>query len=353
MVAPQQEVGEGAPGRRAPACPAPAPACRCSWSSPMRAARPRAAPGAARSRRPARPAGRAACRRPSAPAPGRRRSAGRSRSIMPGSGLRQSQASSGVCGQKNTASMRPPCAASSWFICACTALTAAMSNMPRPMPDWLVATTTCQPAWLQPRHRLQRAGHGTHSSGDLTWSSRYSLRMPSRPRMTSLSGSVAWRRPQRWRGSGRPARGQVGDAVHRRMQLRQQRQAVGAQRRVLGIDHHAVEEGVDRRLQRGQRLQRARCSRRARRRRRPPARPPPARRAAPPRRARPAARRRTAAGTAPSALLQDVADALVGRGQRRPPRAARRRRAPPPAARGSSAQRSGRSASTASTSCAL
>ena len=40
------------------------------------------------------------------------------------------------------------------------------------------------------------------------------------------------------------------------MQAAQQGQAVGAQRRVLGVDHHVVEEGVDRRTQAGQGLQR-------------------------------------------------------------------------------------------------
>ena len=40
------------------------------------------------------------------------------------------------------------------------------------------------------------------------------------------------------------------------MQLREQRQPVGTQRRVVGIDHHLVEERIDRRLQRGQGLQR-------------------------------------------------------------------------------------------------
>mmetsp|Transcript_53307 Transcript_53307/g.125306 ORF Transcript_53307/g.125306 Transcript_53307/m.125306 type:complete len:392 (+) Transcript_53307:3874-5049(+) len=50
--------------------------------------------------------------------------------------------------------------------------------------------------------------------------------------------------------------GQVGDPVHRRMQPAEQCQPVGPQRRVFGIDHHAVEEGVDRGLERGQGLQR-------------------------------------------------------------------------------------------------
>ena len=109
---------------------------------------------------------------------------------------------------------------------------------------------------------------------------------------------------------------QVGDAVHRAVQPGQQREPIGAQRRILGVDHHVVEEGVDR-----------------------------------PRAARPALQRRgvvAARRSAPGAsgatscsapcsaissrsfssdastarrlrafgLLQDVADALVGRGER-------------------------------------
>jgi len=61
---------------------------------------------------------------------------------MPGFGLRQSHWSSAVCGQKNTASMRAPTAAAARCIFRCIALSVAMSNSPRPMPDWLVATTT-------------------------------------------------------------------------------------------------------------------------------------------------------------------------------------------------------------------
>jgi hypothetical protein len=47
----------------------------------------------------------------------------------------------------------------------CTALTAAMSIMPRPMPDWLVATTACQPAWFSRATASSAPGIGTHSSG--------------------------------------------------------------------------------------------------------------------------------------------------------------------------------------------
>ena len=48
---------------------------------------------------------------------------------------------------------------------ACMALTAAMSNSPRPMPDWLVATTVCQPAWLSARSRSSAPGTGTIRRG--------------------------------------------------------------------------------------------------------------------------------------------------------------------------------------------
>ena len=49
--------------------------------------------------------------------------------------------------------------------------------------------------------------------------------------------------------------GEVGDAVHRLVQRLQQPQAVGLERRVVGVDHDAVEESVHRRAQRSQRLQ--------------------------------------------------------------------------------------------------
>ena len=98
------------PGRRAPGVPG-----TCSRSAPLRGVERAPLAGAHQVRLAAgglrRPAGRAACRRPSAR---RRRSTPKRSPICsnrPGQGLRQSQPSSGVCGQKNTASMRPPCAA--------------------------------------------------------------------------------------------------------------------------------------------------------------------------------------------------------------------------------------------------
>ena len=42
-----------------------------------------------------------------------------------------------------------------------------MSNRPRPRPDWLVASTMCQPAWLSRAIASSAPGSGTHSSGEL------------------------------------------------------------------------------------------------------------------------------------------------------------------------------------------
>ena len=51
------------------------------------------------------------------------------------------------------------------------AFSVAMSNRPRPMPDWLVATTTRKPAWLSRAIASRLPGIGRHSSGDLmNWS---------------------------------------------------------------------------------------------------------------------------------------------------------------------------------------
>ena len=109
-------------------------------------------------------------------------------SNRPGFGLRQRQSSSAVCGQKNTASMRPPCIASSFCILACMALSDTTSNSPRPSPDWLEATTTCQPAWFSRAMASSAPGSGSHSSGDLTNSSLSLLMVPSRSRMISFMG---------------------------------------------------------------------------------------------------------------------------------------------------------------------
>ena len=86
--------------------------------------------------------------------------------------------------------MRPPTAASMLCILACMALSEATSNRPRPRPDWLVATTTCQPAWLSRAMASSAPGNGSHSDGDLTKSALSSLIVPSRSRMTSFISSL-------------------------------------------------------------------------------------------------------------------------------------------------------------------
>ena len=63
---------------------------------------------------------------------------------------------------------KSPTAVNNLFILACMALSVAMSNKPRPKPDWLLATTTCQPAWLRRAIASSAPGRGIHSSGDLT-----------------------------------------------------------------------------------------------------------------------------------------------------------------------------------------
>ena len=184
--------------------------------------RGRCAPGAARSRRRARPAGRAACRRPSAPCSGRRRSARPISASGPAGACGSRSASSGVCGQKNTASRRPPMAASSWFMCACTALTEAMSIRPRPMPDWLVATTACQPAWLSRATASSAPGIGYPFVGRLDVVVAVRVEDAVAAEDDELQGWVhaAW-------SGGQP--GQVGHTVHGRVQLRSSAQAVVAQ----------------------------------------------------------------------------------------------------------------------------
>ncbi len=131
------------------------------------------------------------------------------------------------------------------------ALSVAMSNSPRARPDWLVATTVCQPAWLRRAIASSEPGIGTHSSGDLTKSSRSSLIVPSRSRMTSFM-----------RRASRPQTARRDRSATRFIVVRsgaEQGQPVGAQRRRVGVDHDVVEEGIDRRLQR----RRAGCSERA------------------------------------------------------------------------------------------
>ena len=56
-------------------------------------------------------------------------------------------------------------------------------------------------------------------------------------------------------GLGRLQARQVGNAIHRRMQRGKQRQPVGLERRIIGIDHHIGKERIDRRTQSRKRLQ--------------------------------------------------------------------------------------------------
>ena len=86
-------------------------------------------------------------------------------SIMPGCGLRQSQLFRRVRAEEHGVDA-PALPSIAWFMKACTALTLAMSTRPRPMPAWLVATTTCQPAWFRRATASSAPGTGTHSSGD-------------------------------------------------------------------------------------------------------------------------------------------------------------------------------------------
>ena len=64
--------------------------------------------------------------------------------------------------------MRPPCVASAAISFWCMVFSAAMSNRPRPSPDWLVAMTTCQPLWFSRAIASSAPGSGSHSSGDFT-----------------------------------------------------------------------------------------------------------------------------------------------------------------------------------------
>ena len=150
----------------------------------------------------------------------------------------------------------------------------AMSNRPRPMPDWLVAMTTRKPAWLSRAIASRLPGIGRHSSGDLmNWALSW-LITPSRSRTMSLTARVGATASQaswtmRSAGSrycspraGGELLGDVGDAVHRLRDAAQQRQPVRADRRIVGHDEHVVEEAVDGRLGAGERQ-------RARRRNRP------------------------------------------------------------------------------------
>ena len=105
---------------------------------------------------------------------------------MPVLGLRQPQFSASVCGQKNSASMRPPWRKTISIILSFMALNVAMSKSPRPMPDWLVATTMRKPPWCMRAMASIAPGIGCHSAGDLMYLSLSWLMTPSRSRMTSF-----------------------------------------------------------------------------------------------------------------------------------------------------------------------
>src|SRR5688500_11634884 len=86
---------------------------------------------------------------------------------MPVAGLRQPQLSVLAWGQKNIASMRPPAWMTALHILSLIALNDTMSSKPRPMPDWLVATTTRYPACVRCAIASRLPGIGFHSSGVL------------------------------------------------------------------------------------------------------------------------------------------------------------------------------------------
>ena len=66
-----------------------------------------------------------------------------------------------------------------------------MSNRPRAMPDWLVATTTRQPPCVRRAIASMLPGSGFHSAGDLMYLSLSWLIVPSRSRITSFIGYTA------------------------------------------------------------------------------------------------------------------------------------------------------------------
>src|SRR5512139_3468443 len=142
--------------------------------------------------------------------------------------------------------MRPPACATALCILAWMALSVAISNSPRASPDWLVATTTRQPSRVSRAIASRLPGMGFHSSGDLMNWSESKLMTPSRSRMMSFMGEILRRQPR-----------QVRNPVHGPVQLAQERQPVGFQGRIVGVDHHVIEEGVDRCLEGGKRLQRS------------------------------------------------------------------------------------------------
>ena len=102
---------------------------------------------------------------------------------------------------------------------------------------------------VQPRHRLERASDGRPFLG------RLDMVIPEivEDAVTAQDHEFDNRLHARPRSGSQPR--QVGNTVHRRVQIAQQRQAVGAQRSVFGVDHHRFEKCVDRRFQSCQGLQ--------------------------------------------------------------------------------------------------
>src|SRR5512147_191254 len=102
-----------------------------------------------------------------------------------------------------------------------------MSNRPRAMPDWLVATTTRQPACVRRAMPSTLPLIGRHSAGDLMYWSLSWLMVPSRSSTTSFTRVVlrCAARAAPWPPSRREPR-EVGDAVHGGVQLAEQADAV-------------------------------------------------------------------------------------------------------------------------------
>jgi len=88
---------------------------------------------------------------------------------MPISGFLQEQPSSGVWGQKNIPSMRPPPASTVLRSLSCILPRISSSSFPRPMPDWLVITMTRNPASLS----LLTAPGTSSKTTNLSGSSQY------------------------------------------------------------------------------------------------------------------------------------------------------------------------------------
>src|SRR5260221_870526 len=88
-------------------------------------------------------------------------------SSMPVRGLRQAHSSAAVCGQKNSASVRPPRRNILAILLSLMALSLAMSKSPRPIPDSLVATAMRKPFWFRRAIASIEPGIGRHSAGDL------------------------------------------------------------------------------------------------------------------------------------------------------------------------------------------